>query len=85
MSFYALYPSDSHKSFYGKAHVLEIRGKRYLKSYETIVMYQDRNGKYHRTWSGFSATSGRHIAAFSGLNKRAFLALPFEKLRITSI
>lgn len=56
---------DNRKSFYGKAHVLEDdRGNAYLKSYDTIVCYIDPAGCVHRTWSGYSQTTQRHINSF---------------------
>ena len=83
MAIYELSPVDGRKSFYGKCAVFEIKGKKYLRSYETVVMFQDKNGKFHRVYSGFTATTGRHIKAFSGMNKKAFFNLPLEKLRIS--
>jgi len=57
--------SDHHKSFYGKAIVIEsARGKKYLKSYKTIVGYLDKNNTFHRTWGGYSATTMRHVNSF---------------------
>ena len=61
---YRLKPYDSHKSFYGKAVVIETNGYAMLKSYETIVAYIDKAGSFHRTWDGYSATTMRHINAF---------------------
>ena len=56
---------DSRKSFYGKAHVLEdSNGNIYLKSYNTLVCSIDANGHFHRLWSGYSATTQRHINSF---------------------
>lgn len=72
----ALVPHDSRKSFYGKAWVIRCaNGAEALLSYNTIVAVKV-NGQVFRTWSGWSATTGRHIAAFCGLNKAAYLALP---------
>lgn len=56
------------KSFYGKcAVIMDETGhdyNAYLRSYDTIVCYIDNNGILHRTWSGYSATTMRHINAF---------------------
>lgn len=74
---YDLTPVDNHKSFYGKAKVIvAYDGTEYLKSYETIVAVREPDGTIRRTWSGWSATTGRHIAAFCGMNKKAYCALP---------
>lgn len=82
MEIYEISPTDGRASFYGKCRVWNIHGKKYLQSYETFVMFRDENGNFHRTYGGFSATTGRHIKAFSGMNKKAFLSLPLEKLRL---
>ena len=82
MAIYEISPVDGRKSFYGKCAVFEIKGKKYLRSYETVVMFRDENGNFHRVYDGFTATTGRHIKAFSGMNKKAFLNLPLEKLRL---
>lgn len=56
---------DSRKSFYGKAHILESDdGNIYLRSYDTIVCYIDKDGCFHRTWGGYSATTQRHVNSF---------------------
>jgi len=62
-----LSPADSHVSFYGKAKVISVqfgtRTLHYLQSYETIVAVCDGN-EIFRLWDGWSATTGRHLAAF---------------------
>ena len=74
---YELSPSDSRKSFYGKAFVLvNTDGAAMLFSYDTAILECGADGKYTRIWNGWSATTGRHIAAFSGLNKKAYFDLP---------
>ena len=75
---YELKPTDSHKSFYGKATVIAADGLRLLRSYSTIVAYFDENGVFHRTWNGWSATTGRHVAAFGGPGKAEWSKLPVE-------
>lgn len=71
-----LTPRDNRKSFYRKAWVIQYaNGAEALLSYETIVAVKV-NGQIFRTWSGWSATTGRHIAAWCGLNKKAYEALP---------
>lgn len=73
---YELMPRTSQKSFYGKALVLTFSdGSKVLQSYSTWVAKIDANGNITRLWGGWSATTGKHIAAFCGLNKREFCAL----------
>lgn len=73
---YELLPRDSRKSFYGKAKVLiDEKGNEYLQSYETIVMARI-DGQIVKLWDGWSATTGRHIASFCGLNKAELDKLP---------
>ena len=58
-----LIPTDSHKSFYGKAQVITSGGTVYLKSYDTIVAKICGN-EFFRTWGGWSATTARHVNSF---------------------
>ena len=70
-----LLPNDSHKSFYGKAIIrTDNDGTETLYSYGTPIVRRDKNG-LHKLWNGWSATTGRHIKAFCGLNKKDFDAL----------
>lgn len=70
MRCYNLMPKDSHKSFYGKAKVLvDDDGKETLISYWTPVLEKAPDGTLRRLWGGWSATTGRHIKAFAGINK----------------
>lgn len=61
---YDLLPNDNHKSFYGKAIVQEYVNGSVLFSYGTPVIAVDQAGKIHRLWSGYSATTMRHVNAF---------------------
>ena len=80
MKVYELSPKDSHKSFYGKAKVkVEDNGAEVLMSYNTPVIRRCINGKLERLWSGWSATTGRHIAAFCGINKNQYEAMEVIK------
>ena len=73
---YELTPDNGRKSFYGKAQVLfDDNGDRILFSYDTKIMKITAAGEMVRFWQGWSATTGRHIAAFSGLNKKQYQAL----------
>lgn len=73
---YEITPSDSRKSFYKKARVREYAsGARVLFSYGTPVI-ADIDGEYIDLWGGWSATTGRHIASFCGINKAGWRALP---------
>lgn len=61
-----LIPDDSRKSFYGKAKVVSFPdGMTALISYNTVVAYTDAEGKLHRVWDDWSATTGRHISAYA--------------------
>ena len=60
-----LNPVDGRKSFYQKAVVLEEGNRLILRSYNTDVAEFDRTtGRIKRLWSGYSATTMRHINAF---------------------
>lgn len=77
MTRYELTPRSGQKSFYGKCYVLrDAEGTETLYSYGTPIIRRTEGGELRRLWAGWSATTGRHIATFCGLNKAAFLALP---------
>lgn len=77
MKRYELKPDDSHKSFYGKAFVeVDDSGMETLFSYNTPIIRKAPNGAMKRLWDGWSATTGRHIRAFAGINKKEYEALP---------
>lgn len=76
---YELIPDDRRKSFYGKAIVtVDNNGNETLYSYGTAIIKRDTSGNLERLYGGWSATTGRHIKAFCGLNKTGFFALPHE-------
>lgn len=76
-NFYELTPIDNRKSFYGKARVeMCDDGSEILWSYDTAVLKRDPDGNLIRLWPGWSLTTGRHIAAFAGINKKAWDMLP---------
>ena len=75
---YELTPVDGRASFYGKAKVfMDGNGNEYLMSYTTVVVKRDNTGKLSRCWSEWSATTGRHVRAFCGLDKKGYTALPY--------
>lgn len=57
--------NDRRKSFYGKAKVLELdNGETVLQSYDTFVCKITKSGEFVRLWSGYSATTMRHVNSF---------------------
>ena len=73
---YELIPTDGRKSFYGKAVVIvEDNGTETLYSYGTPIIKRLVSGELVKLWSGWSATTGRPIQAFCGLNKAAYMNL----------
>lgn len=79
MKTYELIPTDGRKSFYGKAQVqIDDTGAETLYSYGTKIITRNANGSYTRHYDGWTATTGRHIKAFCGMNKAEFTALPAE-------
>lgn len=79
MKMYELIPTNGRKSFYGKARVMvEDNGTKTLYSYDTAIIKRIPGGELVRLWAGWSATTGRHIAAFCGLNKAGCMALPHD-------
>ena len=76
MKIYELKPITSQKSFYGKAIVkVNDNGDETLYSYNTPIIKKMADGTYKKLWNGWTATTGKHIKAFSGLNKAAFMGL----------
>lgn len=76
MRTYELIPTNGRKSFYGKAVVIvEDNGTETLYSYGTPIIKRLVSGELVKLWSGWSATTGRHIQAFCGLNKAAYMSL----------
>ena len=54
-------------------------GDETLFSYETPIMTKTNNGEYHRHYDDWTATTGRHIKAFCGMNKYEFTEMPIWK------
>lgn len=76
---YELIPTNGQKSFYGKAVVETYTdGSAVLFSYNTPIIKRLLRGELVRLWDGWTATTGKHISAFCGLKKAAFMALPLE-------
>lgn len=72
-------PEQNQKSFYNKAMIkVNEDESKSLWSYNTLIMTRDIDGNYTRQWNGWSMTTGKHIKAFSGLNKKQFLSLSME-------
>lgn len=76
MKMYDLRPTDGRKSFYGKAVVMIADdGSETLYSYNTPIIKRTASGELVKLWDGWSSTTGRHINAFCGMNKAAYMAL----------
>lgn len=75
---YELQPTNGRKSFYGKAQVHVGNGIETLYSYGTLICQKLPTGKIRRLWDGWSATTGSHIKSFCGLDKKAWMKLPYE-------
>lgn len=79
MKTYELHPVNGQKSFGGKALVqVDNAGNETLYSYGTAIIKRLVSGELVRLWAGWSATTGKHISAFCGLNKAGFMALPHD-------
>lgn len=75
---YELVPKNGRASFNRKAKVIMAGGNRYLKSYDTVMGYIDKEGKHHKTSDYRSGTTNVHIKTFFG-DSKAFYALPLEE------
>lgn len=79
MKKYELIPTTGQKSFYGKAIVVaDNNGNETLYSYNTPIIKRDKSGNLERLYAGWSQTTGKHVKAFCGLDKKGFFALPHE-------
>ena len=69
MKTYYLSPiNDNRKSYYNKAVVIESdNGEKVLKSYNTEVAEITPENEFIRLWSGYSATTMRHVNSFISL------------------
>lgn len=78
MKKYYLMPTEkqNQKSFGCKA-VVEVSddGTETLFSYNTKIVSRKPNGELAKHWNGWTATTGRHIKAFCGMNKKEYSAL----------
>lgn len=75
---YGLIPlKEQHqKSFYGKGIVsVDENGNQTLFSYGTRIIEKTADGKLKKHWKGWSMTTGKHIKAFCGLNKKEYESL----------
>lgn len=77
MTIYELTPTNNQASFCGKAKVvIDDDGTETLYSYDTPIIRRTAGGELKRLWfDGWTATTGRHIKSFCGLNKKQFMAL----------
>lgn len=79
MKMYELTPTNGRKSFHHKALVqIDDDGTETLISYTTPIMHRYKDGRIVRLWDGWGVTTGTHIAAFCGMKKAEFLALPLD-------
>lgn len=72
---------ESLKGSNGKALIKTMTdGSRVLQSYYTDVLEISKTGKITVLWNGWSCTTGKHIKAFCGLNKKELEKLNGGKL-----
>nr|DAT93741.1 MAG TPA: hypothetical protein [Caudoviricetes sp.] len=78
MKKYYLMPTaeQSQKSFGYKA-IVEVAddGTETLFSYNTKIVSKMPNGELVKHWNGWTMTTGKHIKAFCGMNKKEYFAL----------
>ena len=79
---YELTPTtgQNQESFYGKAKVvIEEDGTETLYSYDTQIIKRLPDGTLVRLYDDYTMTTGKHIKAFCGLDKKAFTKMPVGK------
>lgn len=76
MKRYELTPTNGQQSFYGKAFVeIEEDGTEILYSYNTPIIKRLKSGELIKIYDEWTQTTGRHIKAFCGLNKKEYTNL----------
>jgi hypothetical protein len=69
-------PRDSHKSFYSKARQVSNEAGELLISYDTPVAFKFADsGNIIRLWDKWSATTGRHLRAWHGIDKAQWMSM----------
>lgn len=64
-------PEQNQKSFYGKAQVrIDDDGTQVLYSYGTKIISKNPDGSLTKMYDDWTQTTGKHIKAFCGLNKK---------------
>ena len=79
---YELTPAkdQNQQSFYGKAKVvIEEDGTEVLYSYDNAIIKRLPDGTLVRLYDDYTMTTGKHIKAFCGLDKKAFTKMPVGK------
>lgn len=77
---YELTPTTGQASFCGKAKVVvEEDGTETLYSYDTPIIKRLPDGTLVRLYDDYTMTTGKHIKAFCGLDKKAFTKMPVGK------
>lgn len=72
-------PEQPQKSFWDRAIVYEyLDGREVLFSYGTKILEKLDDTTFIRVYDDWSKTTGKHIKAFSGLNKKGFFNLPYK-------
>lgn len=82
MKIYELTPTENQNqaSFGGKAKVvIEEDGTETLYSYGTAIIKRLPDGTLVRLYDDYTMTTGKHIKAFCGLDKKAFTKMPVGK------
>lgn len=51
---------------------------KFFYSYEIPIIKRTKEGKLIRLWNDYSNTTGKHIKAFCGLNKKEFIGLDMK-------
>ena len=79
---YELTPTEQQNqaSFHGKAKVVvEEDGTETLYSYDTPIIKRLPDGTLVRLYDDYTMTTGKHIKAFCGLDKKAFTKMSVGK------
>lgn len=77
---YEVTPVTSQKSFYGNARVTVYEdGTEILTSYKTEVLRKNPDGTFDRLWDDWSATTAKHVYAWSGIRTAEWHKMEVKK------
>lgn len=75
--YYLMPTAEQNQKSFGCKAVIEVNddGTETLFSYNIKIVSKMPNGELIKHWDGWTATTGKHIKAFCGMNKKEYSVL----------